>query len=217
MPLTGEEARRFYDRLGLALDRAERFESLAKARGIERLAPRAGERIVELGVGTGHVTERLLAAVGRSGRVVGIDIAPRMLEITRRRAEAAGLAAGLELVEAPASRVPLAEGWADGVYSSYLLDLLPEPEVREVLCEALRILRPGGRAVFVGMTRPVGLAARALMGVWRVVSALAPKLTGGCRALELLPFLVQAGFDVASRETIEQAGLPSEVLLARKR
>lgn len=216
MPLTPEEARRTYDRLGSTLDRTERFEARAKSRGVQLLELAPGERVVELGVGTGRVAERLLALVGAEGRVIGLDLSKVMLGLARRRAEAAGLTGPLELHERDAAKTGLPGGAADALYTSYLLDLLPESAIRDVVREAHRVLRPGGRAVFVGMTPPRGLLARILIAIWSAVSAIAPRATGGCRPLLLEPFLREAGFVATRREAIEQAGFPSEVVLARK-
>lgn len=216
MPLSANEARSYYDRLGATLDRAERFESRAKERGVELLAPAAGERIVELGVGTGRVTERLLAAVGDEGRVVGLDLSPKMLDLTLRRAEAAGREGSLELHERNIARTCLLDGTADALYTSYVLDLLEDERIVDVVRESYRILRPGGRAVFVGMTRPRGLAARCLMALWWFVTCFAPRSLGGCRPIEVGPYLEALGFVDIEREHVEQFGFPSEVVAARK-
>lgn len=73
----------------VALDR--RFGAITDAL-IERASPRSGERVVDVGCGTGATTLELARAVGSDGRVLAIDISEPMLEVARRRIEAAGFA-----------------------------------------------------------------------------------------------------------------------------
>ncbi len=179
MPLAPDRARAAYDRMGNALDRMERFESRAKALGLEWLSPAAGERIVELGVGTGRMTLRLLEAVGTDGRVVGFDLSPKMLELTRARAAEAGVDSRLEGHAGSAEATGLPDASVDALYTSYVLDLLPESQIRAAAAEARRILRPGGRAVFVGMTPGRSVLSRSLMFLWGLAHALKPASVGG--------------------------------------
>ncbi len=179
MPLQEQEAKAEYQRIGNSLDRLERFESHAKALGLAWLAPAPGERVVELGVGTGRTTLPLLEAVGPEGRVWGVDLAPHMLERTRERAAAAGVGDRLTLVEASASATGLADGCADALYTSYVLDLFPEEQIDAAIREARRLVRPGARAVFVGMTPGRGVLARSLMMLWGLAHALNPRRVGG--------------------------------------
>lgn len=179
MPLAPDRVREAYDRMGNALDRMERFESRAKALGLEWLAPQPGESVVELGVGTGRTTVRLLDAVGPAGHVHGFDLSPKMLEITRGRARDGGFEARLDLHEASIEQTGLPDASADAVTSSYVLDLLPEAQIRAAIAEAKRILRPGGRALFVGMTPGRGVLARSLIFLWGLAHALRPVAVGG--------------------------------------
>lgn len=179
MPLDPQDARETYQRLANSLDRLERFESRAKALGFAWLAPAPGERIVELGVGTGRMTLRLLTAVGSSGRVWGVDLTPSMIARTRAAAEAAGTAGRLTLLQAGADATGLADGCADALFTSYVLDLFPEELIDGSLREVRRLLRPGGRAVFVGMTPGRGVLARSLMFFWGLAHTLRPARVGG--------------------------------------
>src|SRR5919197_457187 len=58
---------------------------------VELLAPQPGERLLDLACGPGTVTLQLAAAAGPTGRVVGVDLAPGMLEEARRTAAERGL------------------------------------------------------------------------------------------------------------------------------
>ncbi len=105
-------------------------------------------RLVDLGAGTG--TLAIAAARRWSGiEVTGVDASGGMLEIARREARAAGpeVARRVDLVAAPADRMPLPDGSADVVVSSFVLQLVPHRG--RALREALRVLRPGGTLSYV--------------------------------------------------------------------
>jgi len=104
---------------------------LAKAVGVlaEELQ---GKRVLEIGVGTG----RYAVPLQKSGiRVVGVDIAPKMVE--------RGLAKGLrDVVFADGARLPFRDGSFDAATSNHVLHLVPD--WRAVLGEVERVLRPRG-------------------------------------------------------------------------
>jgi SAM-dependent methyltransferase len=108
---------------------------------VEHAAPAAGERVVDVGCGTG--TAALLAAE-RGARVTGVDPAARLLEVARAEAATRGLDATFELGHAAA--IPLAEGEADVVLSAFGVIFAPDPGA--AAAEMARVTAPGGRIVF---------------------------------------------------------------------
>ncbi len=102
---------------------------------------RAGERVLEIGPGTGFYSLEAARRVGPSGELICLDIQPEMLRETRRRMTAADLAA--DFIRADASALPLRSGSLDHVY---LITALGEvPDRRAALAEIKRTLRPAGR------------------------------------------------------------------------
>lgn len=201
------EAERFYDRYGRRLDRGEPFEGRAKALARDLAAVQPGERALEVGIGCGHF---LAHATRLTDRVVGVDLSRTMLALARERAPAAALVRGSVL------RLPVADAAFDVVFSSYLLDLLPEPDVDRALREVARAARPGGRVVLCGLTGGRTVVQRAVIGLWSRIHRLSPARVGGCRPLELAPRLAGAGLTLVERAHVGQLGVPSEVLLARR-
>jgi arsenite methyltransferase len=102
----------------------------------------AGEKVVDVGSGGG--IDSLIAArmVGASGKVVGIDMTPAMLEKARAAAAESGID-NVEFREAYMEELPVPDGWADVVISNGVLNLTPDKQ--KVLSEMFRVLRPGGR------------------------------------------------------------------------
>src|SRR3954447_26188621 len=103
---------------------------------------REGEVVVDLGSGGG--LDVLLAArkVGPTGRAIGIDMTPEMIDLARRNAERAGLA-NVEFHLATIDRLPLPDASADCVISNCVINLAPDKP--SVFREVARVLRPGGR------------------------------------------------------------------------
>ena len=103
---------------------------------------RAGEHVVDVGCGAG--IDSLIAArmVDASGRVIGVDMTPAMLE--RARASAATMGAtNVDFREGHAEALPVEDGWADVVISNGVLNLFPDKLAG--LQEMARVLRPSGR------------------------------------------------------------------------
>jgi SAM-dependent methyltransferase len=101
-----------------------------------------GLDVVELGCGTAYFAARL-ARLG--ARPVGVDPTPAQLATARRMQEQTGLR--FPLVEAPAERLPLADASFDLAVSEYGASLWADPALW--VPEAARVLRPGGRLVFL--------------------------------------------------------------------
>ena len=106
------------------------------------LEPRPGERIVDLGCGPGFMTRELALAVGRRGRVRGLDLSEPMLGLARRRC--AELPA-VELIVGDMTALDLPDGSLDAAVALQSLEYVPE--VARAMAEIARVLRPGGRAV----------------------------------------------------------------------
>jgi SAM-dependent methyltransferase len=103
---------------------------------------RPGERVLDLGSGSGMDAFVAARRVGRSGRVVGIDITAEQLQKARRLAAEAGVM-NVEFLEGRIEDLPLANDSCDAVISNGVVNL--SPDKRRVYNEAARVLRPGGR------------------------------------------------------------------------
>jgi len=124
------------------------------------LAGRGTQDALDAGCGTGFLAIELAA---RGHRVTGIDFAPAMLALARRKSAERGLPIRLE--EADAEHLPFPPRAFDFAISRHLLWTLPHPEA--AIDEWIRVLRPGGRLVVVDgqadpdATPPVAENARA--------------------------------------------------------
>lgn len=101
-----------------------------------------GETVLDIGCGAGF--DSLIAArqVGPSGRVIGIDMTPEMLEKAREGARVLGLS-NVSFHEGLAEDLPVESGSIDVVISNGVINLCPDKLA--VMREVYRVLRPGGR------------------------------------------------------------------------
>lgn len=114
----------------------------------ERL-PAAARLVLDLGCGPGG-TAAAVARARPAARVVALDLAPAMLGQARRAAARRGLAGRIAPVRADAARLPFPAERFDAVVGHSFLYLVPDRA--GVLAEARRVLRPGGRVVFLEPT-----------------------------------------------------------------
>jgi SAM-dependent methyltransferase len=101
-----------------------------------------GKDVIELGCGTAYFGAWLAK---RGARVTGVDITPAQLETARRLQQETGL--DMEFIEASAEEVPLPDDGFDLAVSEYGASIWCDPELW--IAEASRLLRPGGRLVFL--------------------------------------------------------------------
>jgi SAM-dependent methyltransferase len=148
--------------LSALLDR--QLETITE-RAMAVLAPRPGERLLDVGCGCGQTTLSLAAGVSPGGEAVGVDISQPMLAVARQRAAAAG-AAGVRFIEADAQTWRFEPGSFDGLFSRFGVMFFAEPKA--AFRNLLGALRPGGRLVFAcwrslaenpWMTTPMAAAA----------------------------------------------------------
>jgi SAM-dependent methyltransferase len=99
-----------------------------------------GETVLDLGSGPGRDVIAAARAVGKTGRSIGVDFTPEMLE--RARLATSGLD-NVSIIDGDLERLPLPCGAIDVVISNCVINLVPDK--RRALVEAFRVLRPGGR------------------------------------------------------------------------
>jgi SAM-dependent methyltransferase len=117
---------------------------ITRARLAEVLEPRAGERMLEVGPGTGYYTLGVAEALGPAGRLDILDVQQEMLDHTMRAASRRGLG-NLHPLRADATALPYDDASFD---AAYLITVLGEiPDQQAALRELRRVLAPTGRLV----------------------------------------------------------------------
>ncbi len=111
---------------------------------MDALSPMAGETIVDIGCGAGQTVLQLAGRVGPQGRVIGVDIAPRLLAVARTRA---GGLAQASFIEGDAQRLALPDHSVDAIFSRFGVMAFADPVA--AFANFRRMLRPSGRLAFV--------------------------------------------------------------------
>ena len=125
---------------------------------LERAGLEEGNKVLDLGCGSGHPAIPAAMKIGDRGHVTGLDLSEKMLEVARKKAERAGLA-NTAFHACDVSRVPFEDESFDAVTSRFCLMFLPDPD--GAIKEARRVLKSGGRiatAVWAGMEKNPSLS-----------------------------------------------------------
>ncbi|MFE9440268.1 class I SAM-dependent methyltransferase [Streptomyces sp. NPDC006602] len=183
-----------YDKEADAYDATRGGEprAAAAAATVLGLVPAGARRLLDVACGTGIVTRRL-AAARPALRVTGADLAYGMARIAAGRLPGA-------IVLADSRRLPFPDGTFDAVTSVWLLHLLDGPgDVRSVVAECARVLRPGG----VYVTTADKAAAHDVDSDIDAVLAPRPRRPAQDAAETITSYAVDCGLDFAAR-----AGFP---------
>jgi ubiquinone/menaquinone biosynthesis C-methylase UbiE len=150
--------------------------------------------------------------VGSAGKVYGIDLSAGMLRISRQRLGGAGLSERVELQLGDAVHLPFEADSMDAIFMSFTLELFDTPEIPLVLGECKRVLRHGGRAGMVAMSK---LRETPMTKFYEWLHRKFPKYVD-CRPIFLRQALAAAGFHIAEAAEICLWGLVGEAVLAKK-
>lgn len=194
-----------YDRLSGIYDWLAASEQPFRRRAVAMLAARPGERVLEIGCGTGES----LGALGQMGlSTLGVDLSWGML---RRAAGKPAVRSTARLCAADALQLPVAAQGFDAVLLVFTLELFADPEIPLLLGEIQRVLRPGGRlcAAALALTAHPGWMARAYIGCHEHYPQWAD-----CRPIPARALVEQSGLAVREDWHGSLWGLPVEIVLA---
>jgi len=162
-----------------------------RVNAIRRMGIRPGDRVLEVGVGTGINA----ALYPGDCSVTGIDLSSSMLEKARERVARKGVR-NVRLLQMDAANLKFADDSFDIVYAPYVISVVPDPVA--VASEMRRVCRPGGRIVILNHFR-----SKNRVGAWleRIISPLTVHI-GFKSDLDLPAFLAQADLKPVSIEKV---------------
>jgi ubiquinone/menaquinone biosynthesis C-methylase UbiE len=154
---------------------------------------RPGQRVLDVGCGTGALALTLSGAVGPNGEVFGIDASPGMIEFSRRKASRAG--AKVDFRVALIERLPFPDSSFDRVVNTLVMHHLPDEVKRQGLEEVFRVLEPGGSFLAVDLRLPDSTFAKTIgrmllghhMARSDITDSLEPLRLAGFREVETGP------------------------------
>ena len=114
---------------------------------------RRGQRVLDLGGGTGDSTAKFSRMVGDSGQVILADINNSMLKVGRSKLRDSGIVGNVGYVQANAEELPFPDNYFDCITISFCLRNVTDKE--QALRSMFRVLKPGGRLLVLEFSKPV--------------------------------------------------------------
>jgi demethylmenaquinone methyltransferase/2-methoxy-6-polyprenyl-1,4-benzoquinol methylase len=210
---TKDVTRQYYNKIAKVYDLlSEEAEQPMRESGVEKLASRPGEKILEVGFGTGHCLVEIARAVGPHGKALGIDISDNMVSLAQELINREGLSERSMLQRGDAEQLPYEADSLDGIFFSFTLELFDTPELPKVLSECKRVLRPGGRIVVVAVSREGKHGA--MLNLYEWTHKHFPNLMD-CRPIYVRRALEAASFTIKDAD-VKSMWVPVEIVRAEK-
>ncbi len=200
------KTREMFDSAAFAYDRAEGITALGtgawyRRYALSRAGLREGMRVLDVAAGTGLVSREACRLIGPQGRLTALDPSPGMLAELRKKLD-------VETLEAYAEAIPLDDGGVDFLSMGYALRHVADLD--QVFREYLRVLKPGGTACVMEITRPRSALGRLLMKLY--IRGVVPLLSRLSRSGPEVGLLWEYYWD-----TIQASVSPEEVMQAMRR
>ncbi len=136
---------RYYDLVMLLLTQGREKKLRQTTLALAQINP--GDKVLEIGCGTGTLTIAAKLWVGTDGAATGIDIAPEMISAAVRKATRKGVEVFFQV--GSIANIPFPENRFDKVICSFMIFHMPEDIRRKGLAEIHRVLKPGGRLFII--------------------------------------------------------------------
>jgi len=145
-----------------------------KRAAVQWTRAKKGQRALDACTGTGDIAALLATAVGAEGHVVGLDFAPEILDVARRRAapRAGTTAAQVEWVQGDAMALPFDDASFDAATCGYGLRNVVDRE--KALAEFARVLRPGARLAVLDFNHAADASAANAAQTWALENVVVP-------------------------------------------
>lgn len=165
--------------------------------------------VLDVGVGTGQLFERIINK-NKNGLNFGVDLSPDMISKARNKLKTAPEKFLLSLGNA--FNLPYKNESFDFLFSSYVLDLLPEDRYNILLTEFKRVLKTNCNGVVITMS----MGSKWYNKFWYLLSIYFPSLLTNCRPVSLKHYIESCGFKIIDSRTISQNTFPSEIIKFEK-
>lgn len=192
----------------------ERVERRIREKGLELLNAQIGQKVLEVGFGTGCTLVKMARHTGEEGEIYGIDVTFEMVERARKRIKEEKLGEKVRLSQADARSLPYRSDIFDAVYMAFTLELFDTPDIMGVLKESKRVLKPTGKLVVVSIPKG-GYEKSLVLRLYETLHKIFPRYAT-CRPIYLENFIREAGYRIVKTDKIMIAGLfPMKVVVAK--
>jgi len=164
-----------------------------------------GDVVVDLGSGAGNDCFVARHEVGDTGKVIGIDFTPKMIERARANAEARGFN-NVEFREGDIEQMPITSNTANVIVSNCVLNLVPNKD--GVFKEIFRVLKPGGHFSISDVVLEGALPE----GLRRDAELYAGCVSGAIQKNVYLELIQSNGFENISIQKVKPINIPNDIL-----
>ncbi|MGC9517115.1 MAG: class I SAM-dependent methyltransferase [Methanomicrobiales archaeon] len=211
--LSRRKARTSYDKMSKWYDAVAKPEKKYVNKGLEYLDVKNGEKVLEIGFGTGDALINLSKSVGVSGKVYGIDISKGMLEVAKSKLQNEGLLKRTKLILGDAIKLPFQDEIFDALFMSFTLELFDTHEIPEILSECYRVLKTGGRIGIVALSKRGEDNIMTKLYKWAHMKF--PSYVD-CRPILTTQELEKSGFTIKKLDQLSMWDLPVDLVVAEK-
>lgn len=205
-----QESKAWYNALSRYYDvLVDPFQGHLRRRGISLLGVSSDDHVLDIGCGTGRGSTTLQNAVGSDGKVVGIDVAEQMCQLTKDRLEVDTPSA---VVCGDALALPFDSDSFDAVLVSFTLELFEDEHQMVVLDEIRRVLAPRGRICVIA---PSTAASNLVSPLYERLNDVFPTLVDS-RPLDVSSVLAQADFEIIQTQIESVLVVPVELVFGRR-
>lgn len=192
----GEQVREMFDNIAPAYDFMNRamtlgIDKLWRRRAVRAVAAGAPARVLDIATGTGDMAIALARRLPQA-RIEGIDLSSGMVEIGRRKVEAAGLSGRVDLRTGDSLAIDLPDASVDAITVAY--GVRNFEHLDRGYAEMMRVLRPGGLLVVLELSTPRGRLSAPLYRLYtrRVIPTVGRLVSHDTRAYSYLPESIAA-------------------------
>ncbi len=202
-----------YDKISKWYDLLAFPEKEHVKRGLKYLNVKNGEKILEIGFGTGEALLILSKQVGDTGKVYGIDISSEMTRIATSKLKKASLLERTNLMVGDALKLPFEEEFFDAIFMSFTLELFLDFEISTLLKQCKGILKDEGRLVVVSLSKKG--SNKIIRNIYEWFNHKFPTYVD-CRLINSKKKIEEANFKVYESEKESMYGLAVDIVLAIK-
>ena len=162
---------------------------------IQMAGVKTGDKVLDVGCGSGNLTLTAKRYVGSSGSVYGIDASPEMIDVARKKAKQTDIDARFDV--ALIEKLPFEDSTFNVVISRLVMHHLPDDLKQQAFAEVFRVLKPGGTVFLADFQAPTNPILARLVSMFIGHPAMVKS-----NVSNLIPMLGEAGFlDAASGRT----------------
>jgi ubiquinone/menaquinone biosynthesis C-methylase UbiE len=209
--MTHTAVRNNYNSMSRYYDLFARSEKRFTDIGLHMLNIQPGEKVLEIGFGTGQSLVNMAYSIKDTGRVYGIDLSDGMVRVANERIARSGLSCRIDLYLGDANTLPFKVNSFDAIFISFTLELFSTSEITNVLAECKRVLQNNGRLGVVALKKKDCQAVR----IYEWFHSLIPSVVDCC-PIEVYMQTEAAGLEPIAGTYKFMWGLPVEIMIARK-